>query len=353
MKIYYLSALAICCFFTAYGQNTFPTTGSVGIGTASPTKALEVNGDTFVKGIQYQFAADRQSRHGISWYHPDYRTWITYMAPSGAGNSPFGDSPAPLDAAADVTSWALRSNIEDAPGYGWIFESGQNGVGHNATVKFAINSNNGTFHSYGNGIIDGNVGIGTSSPENIDGWERVLEVKGISHAKSVVSSSDIQTGIWSHVLGYYGAPAGGITGTSSDHPFSIMTNKSTKMTIASNGDVGIGTITPKEKLSVNGKIRAHEIKVETANWPDYVFAKDYQLPSLDDTEKYIKEKGHLSGIPSAEEVKNNGIDLGDMNAKLLKKIEELTLHLIEMEKRAKLRDEKYAKEIAILRSQIK
>jgi hypothetical protein len=183
---------------------------------------------------------------------------------------------------------------------------------------------------------DGQVGIGTPSPENIDGWERVLEVKGVAHAKSVVSSSDIQTGLWAHVLGFYGAPAGGITGTSTNHPFSIITNQSTKMTIASNGDVGIGTITPKEKLSVNGKIRAHEIKVETANWPDYVFAKGYQLPSLDDTEKHIKEKGHLPGIPSAEEVKNNGIDLGDMNAKLLQKIEELTLQLIEVNKEVKL-----------------
>jgi len=98
------------------------------------------------------------------------------------------------------------------------------------------------------------------------------------------------------------------------------------------GNVGIGTLDPKERLSVNGKIRAHEIKVETANWPDYVFAKDYRLPSLRETEKHIKEKGHLPGIPSAEEVKANGVNLGEMNTKLLKKIEELTLHLIEQNK---------------------
>ena len=88
----------------------------------------------------------------------------------------------------------------------------------------------------------------------------------------------------------------------------------------------------KEKLSVNGKIRAHEIKVETGNWPDYVFAKDYQLPGLKETELHIKANGHLPGIPSAEEVKNNGIDLGDINARLLQKIEELTLHVIELNK---------------------
>ncbi len=98
------------------------------------------------------------------------------------------------------------------------------------------------------------------------------------------------------------------------------------------GNVGIGTSTPNAKLTVNGNIRAKEIKVETSNWPDYVFAKDYKLPSLQETEQHIKEKGYLPGIPSAEEVKANGVDLGEINAKLLKKIEELTLHLIGMKK---------------------
>jgi hypothetical protein len=108
-----------------------------------------------------------------------------------------------------------------------------------------------------------------------------------------------------------------------------------RMRISNNGNVGIGTATPNAKLAVNGNIRAREIKVETANWPDYVFTKDYQLLSLKETEQHIKDKGHLPGIPSAEEVKTNGVDLGDMNAKLLKKIEELTLHLIAIEKENK------------------
>lgn len=115
------------------------------------------------------------------------------------------------------------------------------------------------------------------------------------------------------------------------------------------GDIGIGTLeTRGYKLAVNGKIRAQEIKVEAFPWPDYVFAKDYSLPTLKETEKHIKEKGHLPGIPSAEEVKANGIDLGEMNAKLLQKIEELTLHLIQMEKK----NDKQQAEIEILKSKL-
>lgn len=100
------------------------------------------------------------------------------------------------------------------------------------------------------------------------------------------------------------------------------------------GNVGIGTSNPKEKLSVNGRIRAHEIKVESAagTWPDYVFSKNHPLPTLEEIEKHILEKGHLPGIPSAKEVTKEGINLGDMNARLLQKIEEITLLLIKENK---------------------
>ncbi|SMC75262.1 hypothetical protein [Pedobacter africanus] len=103
------------------------------------------------------------------------------------------------------------------------------------------------------------------------------------------------------------------------------------------GNVGIGTANPKGyRLAVAGNMIAESVKVSLQNnWPDYVFAKDYQLPTLQETEKHIKDKGHLQGIPSAAEVKANGIDLGEMNAKLLQKIEELTLHLIEQNKMLK------------------
>jgi len=85
--------------------------------------------------------------------------------------------------------------------------------------------------------------------------------------------------------------------------------------------------------SGNGISYAKEIKVKTNGFPDYVFDKDYNLMSLVETEKYIAENGHLPNIPSAKEVEaNEGILLGEMNVKLLEKIEEITLHLIEQQK---------------------
>jgi len=99
-----------------------------------------------------------------------------------------------------------------------------------------------------------------------------------------------------------------------------------------NGNVGIGMLTPTDKLSVNGNIRAKKVKVETANWPDYVFSKTYILPEIGDISAYINQNGHLPGIPSAKETMANGIDVGEMSGLLLKKIEELTLYVIKLQK---------------------
>jgi len=94
----------------------------------------------------------------------------------------------------------------------------------------------------------------------------------------------------------------------------------------SSGNIGIGTTTPSNKLEVNGKIRAKEIRVETTGWPDYVFGSNYQLMPLTELDRYIKQNGHLPDIPTERTVKVNGIELGDFTSKLLKKIEELTLY---------------------------
>ena len=105
---------------------------------------------------------------------------------------------------------------------------------------------------------------------------------------------------------------------------------------ATSGNVGIGTISPDSKLTVAGKIHAQEVKVTIAAGADFVFADDYALPTLQQVESFIKENRHLPEIPSAAEMQENGLHLAEMNIKLLQKVEELTLYVIEQQKQIQI-----------------
>ena len=107
----------------------------------------------------------------------------------------------------------------------------------------------------------------------------------------------------------------------------------------STGFVGIGTTDPKARLAVNGDIYAKKVRVTPDDWPDFVFESAYELPSLQDLERFIAENKHLPGIPSAKEVSEHGLDLGQNQAMLLQKIEEMTLYLIEQNKRFAAQEE--------------
>jgi len=114
------------------------------------------------------------------------------------------------------------------------------------------------------------------------------------------------------------------------------TNNTSRMSITNSGLVTIGSVTTPAgyKLYVEGGILSEKVKVAlktSANWADYVFADDYKLASLPEVAAYIREHRHLPGIPSADEVVDQGLDLAEMDAKLLGKVEELTLHLIRMQ----------------------
>ncbi len=111
------------------------------------------------------------------------------------------------------------------------------------------------------------------------------------------------------------------------------------------GNVGIGTTHTPEKLTVDGNIQARRVKVTvlSTDWADYVFAKDYKLKPLNEVESFIKQYSHLPGVPSAIEVERKGLDVGANQAILLKKVEELTLYLIEQDKQVKALQEENRK----------
>jgi len=106
-----------------------------------------------------------------------------------------------------------------------------------------------------------------------------------------------------------------------------------RMVIKSDGNVGIGTLNPQSLLAVAGKITAQEVEVTMTGWADFVFADDYYLRPLTEVEQFINANRHLPDVPSEVEVLQNGVNVGEMSATLLQKIEELTLYIIDLNKR--------------------
>jgi len=201
----------------------------------------------------------------------------------------------------------------------------------------------------------GNVGIGTTSPGakldvgafvpggalgtvfgrlqegNSAGAGTFLGVRGYDTQPTNIKSFAIEHSFYGNVNSSINfSRGGGITG--GFITFNTDTNTE-QVRITSSGYVGIGTTIPDAKLAVNGQVHATEVRVTTnVPGPDYVFEKDYKLSSLEEIKNYIDQNKHLPEVPSAKEMEKNGVQLGEMNMLLLRKIEELTLYVIDLKK---------------------
>ncbi|MDP5202029.1 hypothetical protein [Flavobacterium sp. DG2-3] len=206
----------------------------------------------------------------------------------------------------------------------------------------------------GNQIINGNIGIGTNAPETLlnvnvgsGGSNGIagIRVGGLNNYSSlelgIDGDYDGMIRSYGNNINYYAGhwkTKGSVASENHSHNWYTSKNGSSdwsnvKMILNENGNLGIGVVNPTSKLDVNGTIHSKEVKVDL-NFPapDYVFKNNYNLRPLQEVENYIKENSHLPEIPSAKELEKNGINVSEMNMALLKKIEELTLYMIEMKK---------------------
>jgi hypothetical protein len=258
MKKLLFIALSLA-FFNANAQNTFPTSGSVGIGTLSPSEELEVVGT--VKAKQAFFD------NGI----PNGTTFID-SADKWAKAQIFG-------AGTDVSGGAMMG----------FFDIPQSNLDSKSMIWFHLEDRN-------------------------DAARFRFTAQGLGATNFKIYNKSQQ-----HIYSLY---------ENNDNVYMQLPKENSYLTIGTNSFNDNGEL---YKLTVNGKVRANSVKVYT-DWADYVFEENYDLPSLEDVENFIKENGHLQDIPSAKEVEENGIELGEMNKLLLQKIEELTLYTIELKK---------------------
>ena len=191
-------------------------------------------------------------------------------------------------------------------------------------------STSGYWANAGNAInYNGNVGVGTS---NVDGQ---FHIEGDAGNQLILESTTTNPDLVFKVAGVkksqirFSASLDGLEFFDNDITQPFMFSK--------NRRVGIGTTNPQYELDVAGTIRACQIEVnELGGWCDYVFEDDYELPALNEVEAYIKANKHLQDIPSEAEVMEHGVSLNDMTTGLLKKVEELTLYMIEKEKQVQM-----------------
>jgi len=278
---------------TAKSQNKFDTVGNVGIGTKTPDALLEIKG-------------------GSTWTNA---SWAKSMKLGQGGAIQFN---------AGTQYFGIGGT---APNGLFFFSTNAEDASQPAQYRMVIKGT-------------GDVGIGTITPQ------AQLDVQGTFRLG--VGGG---TGGLAYCIGYNRIGNAQVFGTTPEGLALGGDATGIDMAILPNGNVGIGTAYPRAKLAVKGTIFAEKIKVTlaAADWADYVFHKDYKLPTLQEVENYIQEHKHLPGIPDAKTVENNGLDVGEMNALLLKKVEELTLYMIEMNKQ----NQALATEVRELKKKIK
>jgi len=287
--------------WTSASPNIYFTGGNVGIGTASPQSSLHISGTNATNpAIMIESTDD--------WYAPisfksNGKTWQWSKRPSFQNDA--------------MQLWYIDPAVT---GVNWsgpflsVMPSGKVGIGFAAAQAPA----------YKLDILTTNTNDGVKVTTSTGGVMLHGNNMGVTSYNGLTQAGDagLIYGNGNNVtnFGFVIAPWGNTTG-------GIRMDK--------NGSVGIGTFNTSDatyRLFVETGIRTRKVTVDQSTWPDYVFKPSYVLPPLSSVATYIRDNGHLPDMPSADSVAKNGVDLGSSQAVLLKKIEELTLYVIQQQK---------------------
>ena len=279
---------------------TVDTAGNVGIGTTAPGKKLDVNsGNIRLATNNYFLIGKNTSAADINLIGVKNNDWVglvdsKVVISTGTGRVGIGVTTVPSEQLVVSSTLAIA-----------------HAVGVLATkLQFGTDSDYDLFLEIG----------AYSNVNNIDTKARDLHIFSTADSTGLTYKQD---------TGKFGI------GTTNPGGLLEVSHNGTSHDLvvdSSSGNVGIGTASPQSALAVNGTITAKEIKVRITGWPDYVFDDDYRLLSLEDTERYVRKNKHLPGVPSAREVEKNGLAVSEMMQKHMAKIEELTLHVIKLNK---------------------
>lgn len=360
-KVVHVLLVAFSIAQFANAQNTFPSSGNVGIGTTSPPNALSLAGTgstwlSFEKAgavetgiqfrksgnVQFYFYSDNEDSDALKIQSTvlsgENDATPRIQIPYTSKNLYFVQSGGYVGVGTSSPSARLHINSDIERESFRLYKSGNStnylsfwqGVGAAAldpigTGKLYLGYDQST--EVYMGLNSGKVGIGTSAPQaklHISDGDLLLQNPVGGYPRLWLKD---HTGAYTLKLDY-----NSLIGTGSDMLIRTASNKNIILN-DTGGNVGIGTLTTGSyRLAVEGKIGAREVNVTTSAWSDYVFKEDYSLRSIYDVEKFIEKNHHLPEVPSENEVLANGQNLGEMNAILLKKIEELTLYIIDQQK---------------------
>ncbi|HVW96327.1 MAG TPA: hypothetical protein VHA56_10215 [Mucilaginibacter sp.] len=288
---------------------TLNSSGNVGIGTSTPASALQIggtSGSNFITlaggssgssyGINYAFSSPSSNIYAQQMFDYDNRATRGMQFNT-------------------ISGYAFSFNTISNTGVYTgnlltLLGSGQLGIGTTApssTVEVFTGSSN-----TANGLVLSQASAGSQTSGRLFFYDQTTGSGGANAIYRTSGNLNITTN----------ATPGSASGTS-------------RITLTSSGNVGIGTTSPDQKLTVNGQVHATSVVVTSSVPADYVFKPDYHLRPLTEVKAFVVKNHHLPEIPSAADFKKDGQDLGQMNMLLLKKVEELTLYMIELNKTVK------------------